>query len=310
MSYIKDNKDENCTNVLEPTGENNTNAPAPTEENNTNAPAPTEENNTNAPAPTRENNANTTGPTGGDYMNIPEQNVYYSGPFYHIPGTLPGLDGTWISFITTPLRPIIPCYFCDSPQYGLIRFLNAVAGYAPFLIYINAQLIVDGLENGEMSEYGRVSSQPLTVAVEDENGYVYKQQQLKVPENTAVTAAVINTDSGPDIMVITDAQCNGGSSTGCFRVCNLSITNRGINVLLNGGAVVFPNVNYKEVTSFQYVMTGYYLVSVFDSGTYDRSVLLNSNIYIRGNFSYTLYVFNWGLSQDAIRILIVEDGRT
>lgn len=294
----EESEDKNCTNVLEPA-----------EENNANASAPSQEDNANAPAPPQEYNVNITGPTGGNHVNVREPNVYYSGPFYHIPGTLPGLDGTWTSFVTTPLRPIIPCYFCDSPQYGLIRFLNAAAGYPPFLIYINEQLIVDGLGNGEMSEYGRVSSELLTVAVKDESGYVYTQEQLKVPVDTAVTAAVINTDSGPDIMVITDAQCNGGSSTGCFRVCNLSITNQGINVLLNGGAVVFLDVNYKEVTSFQYIVTGYYLVSVFDSHAYDRSVLLNSNIYIRGNSSYTLYAFNWGLSRGAIRFLIVEDRR-
>lgn len=280
------------------------------DENCKNIPSQAEENNPGVPAPSEGNNTNITGPTGDNYMKIPEPNVHYDTPFYHIPGTTPGIDGTWTSFITTPLRPIIPCYFCDSPQYGLIRFLNAAAGYPPFLIYINEQLIVDGLGNGDMSEYGRVSSEPLTVTVEDGNGYVYTRKQLKVPVDVAVTAAIINTDSGLDIMEITDAQCNGGSSTGCFRVCNLSITNRGINVLLNGGEVVFLNVNYKEVTSFQYIMTGYYLVSVFDSDAYDRSALLNSNIYIRGNSSYTLYMFNWGLSRDAIRILIVEDRRT
>lgn len=267
------------------------------------------ENNSPAPSPPEDGNADVTGPTGGKHGNVQEPNVYYNGPAYHIPGTIPGLDGTWTSFITSPVRPIIPCYFCDSPQYGLIRFLNAAAGYPPFLIYINEQLIVDSLGNGEMSEYGRVSSEPLTVAVEDGKGHAYRTKQIKVPVDGAVTAAVINTDSGPDIMIIADAHCNGGSSTGCFRVCNLSITNRGINVLLNGGAVAFLDVNYKEVTSFQYIMTGYYMVSVFDNDAYDRSVLLNSNIYIRGNSSYTLYVFNWGLSRDAIRILIVEDRR-
>lgn len=299
----------NNASIPAPAEENNANIPVPSEENNANVPPPAEENNTGVPAPAAGNNANITGPTGGNYMNIPEPNVQYDTPFYHIPGTTPGLDGTWTSFITAPLRPIIPCYFCDSPQYGLIRFLNAAAGYPPFLIYINEQLIVDSLGNGDMSEYGRVSSELLTVTVADANGYVYTREQLKVPVDGAVTAAVINTDSGPDIMVITDAHCNGGSSTGCFRVCNLSITNRGINVLLNGGVVVFLNVNYKEVTSFQYIMTGYYLVSVFDSNAYDRSVLLNSNIYVRGNSSYTLYAFNWGLTRNAIRILIVEDRR-
>ena len=188
--------DKNCTDVLGPAEDSNTNEPGSERENNANVPNPTEENNTSVPAPPAENNVNITGPTGGNYMNIPEPNVQYDTPFYHIPGTTPGLDGTWTSFITAPLRPIIPCYFCDSPQYGLIRFLNAAAGYPPFLIYINEQLIVDSLGNGDMSEYGRVSSELLTVTVADANGYVYTREQLKVPVDGAVTAAVINTDSG------------------------------------------------------------------------------------------------------------------
>lgn len=213
------------------------------------------------------------------------------------------------SVITVFPKPIIPCYYCDSAQIGLVRFLNAAAGYNAFFIYINNQLAVNGLDNGELSQYGRVSAGLQTVTIGGRYGYVYIEKQVNVPVDGAVTVAIINTDSGPDLMEIADIKCNGGINTGCFRVCNLSITNRSINVLLNVGLVTFPNVNYKEVTSFQYILTGYYMVSVYSSDAYSGNVLLNSNIYIRGNASYTLYVFNWNNSQDAIRILIVEDRR-
>lgn len=216
-------------------------------------------------------------------------------------------DGS--SVITVFPKPIIPCYYCNSTQIGLVRFLNAAAGYDPFLIYINDQLAVNGLDNGELSQYGRVSAGLQTVTIGGQHDYVYIEKQVNVPVDGAITVAIINTDSGPDLMEIADIKCNGGINTGCFRVCNLSITNRRINVLLNAGLVTFRNVNYKEVTSFQYILTGYYLVSVYSSDAYSGNVLLNSNIYIRGNASYTLYAFNWNNSQDAIRILIVEDRR-
>ncbi|MGL6220164.1 MAG: DUF4397 domain-containing protein, partial [Lacrimispora sphenoides] len=67
--------------------------------------------------------------------------------------------------------------------------------------------------------------------------------------------------------------------------------------------------NYMQVTSFQYVSTGFYMVSVSNSITQNGNLLLTSDIYIRGNASYTLYVFNWSNVEDAIRILIVEDRR-
>ena len=79
--------------------------------------------------------------------------------------------------------------------------------------------------------------------------------------------------------------------------------------MLNGANIIFRDVDYKQVTNFQYATTGYYMVSVSSSSVYSGNLILTSNIYIRGNVSYTMYVFNWSLTQNAIRILIVEDRR-
>lgn len=223
-------------------------------------------------------------------------------------GILPD-NGITGSIITVFPRPIIPCYFCNTTQYGIARFLNAAAGYNPFIIYINNQVVVNSLDNAEVSQYGRVSSGMQTITVAGQNGYVYIQKQIRVPLNTAITVAIYNTDSGLDLMEIQDMNCNGGVNNGCFRVCNLSRTNRSINVTLNGGVSAFRNVNYREVTGFRFLPVGYYTVSVSNSPAITGNPLVSSNIYIRGNVSYTLYVFNWNNSQDAIRTLIVEDRR-
>ncbi len=230
-------------------------------------------------------------------------------PVPNFPLSEAGPDGIGTSIITVFPKPIIPCYFCETNQNGLVRFLNAVAGYNPLLIYINNQLAVNGLNNGEMSQYGRVSAGEQTITVGGQNGYVYVEKKITVPVDRAVTVAVINTDHGPDLMVILDMYCNAGINTGCFRVCNLSITNQRVHVILNGGSVTFFDVDYLQVTSFQYVSTGFYTVSVSNSDARNGSLLLTSDIYIRGNASYTLYVFNWRNVEDAIRILIVEDRR-
>lgn len=272
-------------------------------------------------------------PEGGDETNLPEVSLpepeEYSTvtefdpsqiPVVPLPnpgegGPLPDYNaggpnqGIWGSIITVFPKPIIPCYFCSTTQYGVVRFLNAAAGYNPFIIYINNQMVVNGLDNAEVSQYGRVSSGSQTVTVAGQNGYVYIQKQITVPMNGVLTVAVMNTPGGLDLMEITDVNCNGGANTGCFRVCNLSETNRSVNVTLNGGAVVYRNVNYREVTGFRYLPTGYYTVSVSNSAAFAGNPLLTSNLYIRGNVSYTLYVFNWNNSQDAVRILIVEDRR-
>ncbi|SET68350.1 DUF4397 domain-containing protein [Lacrimispora sphenoides] len=253
--------------------------------------------------PADEENGNNKDETGGKPLEEPPQ------PVPDFPLSETGPDGTGTSIITVFPKPIIPCYYCETDQNGLVRFLNAVAGYQPFLIYINNQLAVNGLSNGEMSQYGRVSAGEQTITVGGLDGYVYVVKRITVPVDRAVTVAIINTDHGLDLMVILDMYCNAGINTGCFRVCNLSITNQGVHVILNGQSITFFDVNYMQVTSFQYVSTGFYMVSVSNNIAHNGKLLLTSDMYIRGNASYTLYVFNWSNVEDAIRILIVEDRR-
>ena len=255
----------------------------------------------------------------------PEQEENTGNPYNDLNILIPDLAEEWslnqrsdpkintdenrTSIITVFPKPIIPCYFCDSNEYGLVRFLNAAAGYEPFKVYMNKQLIVDGLDNGDMSQYGRVSAGMQMITLTGEYGYLYLEKQINVPLDKAITIAIINTNEGLDVMEISDTFCDGGINTGCFRVCNFSITNQSVAVILNGGALAFKEVNYREVTDIQYLKTGFYLVSIMDSDAGGSYVLLSSNLYIRGDVSYTLYVFNWSIAMDALRILIVEDRR-
>ncbi|MDW2796553.1 DUF4397 domain-containing protein [Clostridium boliviensis] len=241
--------------------------------------------------------------------NKPAPDLREDWPLERNPGENSDTDEQWTSVITVFPKPIIPCYNCDTTENGLVRFLNAAAGYEPFQIYINKQLAVNGLDNGDMSQYGRVSAKMQTVTVEGQNGYVYLEKEIEVLRGQAITIAVINSDSGLEIMEIQDMYCNGGINTGCFRVCNLSITNRKVNVILNGGELTFKEVDYKELTGFKYQKIGFYLVAVMNGNAQSENILLTSNIYIRGNAAYTLYVFNWSDAMNAIRILIVEDRR-
>ena len=217
------------------------------------------------------------------------------------------LGGILGTIITTFPRPIIPCFFCNTTQYGTVRFLNAAAGYNPFLVYINNQLVVNSLDNAEVSQYGRVSAGSQTVTVTGQNGYVYIQKQITVRSGGALTVAIINRPGGLDLQEITDNSCNSNNNTGCFRVCNLSVTNQNINASLNGGLVTFRSVSYREVTGFRFLSPGSYLIQVSNNPSVGGMPLVSSSVYIRPNTAYTLYVFNWNTSQDAIRTLVVED---
>ena len=211
------------------------------------------------------------------------------------------------SIITVIPRPIIPCYFCHSTQYGTVRFLNAASGYNSFLIYIGNQLIVNSLGNSEITQYGRVSAGRQTITVSGPNGYVYIQKSITVRSGQAMTIAIFNTAGGLDLMEITDNTCQAGSGTGCFRACNLSVTNQSLNVSLNNNYVNFQGLSYKQITGAVYLPMGSYLVQVFNNPSFTGNPLVSSSVYVRPSTSYTLYIFNWNSSKDAIRTLVVED---
>lgn len=247
----------------------------------------------------------TTPPDDGSTPVIPLPNPGEGGPVSN--GSSGNPSGILGSVITVIPRPIIPCYFCHSTQYGTVRFLNAASGYNPFLIYIGNQLVVNSLGNSEISQYGRVSAGRQTITVSGPNGYVYIQKSITVRSGQAMTIAIFNTAGGLDLMEITDNTCPAGAGTGCFRACNLSVTNQSLNVSLNNNYVNFQGLAYKQITGAVYLPMGSYLIQVFNNPSFTGNPLVSSSVYIRPSTSYTLYIFNWNSSKDAIRTLVVED---
>ncbi len=247
--------------------------------------------------------------SGSDGSNIPVTPLPSPEQGEPIPDVInPGNGGGIIgSIITVIPRPIIPCYFCSSTQYSTVRFLNTASAYNPFLIYIGNQLVINSLASSEISQYGRVSAGSQTITVAGQNGYVYIQKPITVHSGQAMTVAIIATPSGLDLMEIPDNACNSGYNVGCFRAINLSVTNQSLNVSLNNNYVNFQGVAYKQITGTVYLPTGTYNVQVYNNPSTTGSPLVTSSFYVRSNTFYTLYLFNWNPSKDAIQTLIVED---
>lgn len=240
---------------------------------------------------------------GGSTPVIPLPNPGEGGPVAGGPSS---------SIITIFPRPIYPCFYCDINRSGNVRFLNAAVGYNPFQVYVNNNLVADTLEYAEVSEYGRVSAGSQTITVTDYNGYIYIQKQIQVTKGTSMTVAIINTASGLDLTQINDTPCLTPFNTACFRVCNLSYNSGPLNVVLNNNFVSFVDVRYKEVTPFRRIPYGGY---DFQVAKYVQpmprsnrgNILVSSFINVQPNTIYTLYIFNWNTSPDAIRTMLVED---
>ena len=248
------------------------------------------------------------------------------------------------TIITSYPRPNAPCRFCmEGSRYGTIRFLNAASDYNPFMIYFNSDLFANPLNFAEVTDYERVSSGMQTISVLAQNGYIYLQKQLMIPQNKTVTIAIINTQSGLDLMLIQDQECSRPLQAGCIRACNLAVNSGPLNVVIGQRYITFMNLRYKDISEFENIWPGEYNYYVSKSrarmnnvntmnsmngmnnmngmnsmngmnnmnarsSMNGEEILLSSTLSVQMNVSYTIYLFHWNLaSPDAIRALIIEE---
>ncbi len=246
---------------------------------------------------------------------IPLPNPGEGGPVF--PGNnnsgnfIPSIPGTVI--ITYP-RPNENCSFCNpgSNQNGQVRFMNAANGYNPFWVYINDKLLANDFGFADITEYVDVATGNPVITLMGENGYVYLQQPVEVRSGSMVTIAIVNTDSGLGLKVINDTNCDRNRNASCVRVGNLTYNGGPLNVVIGNRYVTFRNVNSGEVTDFATIWPGEYAYTVSRTSNtmypiWGSTTLLQSAIYLQRDKNYTIYLFQYNPSADAIKALIVED---
>ena len=264
------------------------------------------------------NNGNS-GNMGGATPVIPLPNPGEGGAVYpgnnnnNRPGNnfIPSIPGTVI--ITYP-RPNENCSFCNpgSNQNGMVRFMNAANGYNPFWVYINDKLLANDFGFADLTEYVEVAAGRPVITLMGENGYVYLQQQVEVKSGDTLTMAIVNTASGLGLKVIQDTNCDRSRNNSCVRVGNLTYSGGPLNVVIGNRYVTFRNVNPGEVTDFATIFPGEYPYTVSRTNNtmypvWGSTTLLQSALYLQRDKNYTIYLFQYNPSADAIKALIVED---
>ncbi len=256
---------------------------------------------------------------GGSTPVIPLPNPGEGGAVYpgnnnnNRPGNnfIPSIPGTVI--ITYP-RPNENCSFCNpgSNQNGMVRFMNAANGYNPFWVYINDKLLANDFGFADLTEYVEVASGRPVITLMGENGYVYLQQPVEVKSGDTLTMAIVNTASGLGLKVIQDTNCDRNRNNSCVRVGNLTYNGGPLNVVIGNRYVTFRNVNAGEVTDFATIFPGEYPYTVSRTNNtmypvWGSTTLLQSALYLQRDKNYTIYLFQYNPSADAIKALIVED---
>lgn len=225
---------------------------------------------------------------------------------------LPTIIGTIIS--TYP-RPNEPCRFCSptNPRAGFARFLNAASGYNPFVVFLNDNMFSKSLNFSEVTAYEQIGRGTQVVTIMGENGYIYVQKQVEFKDDEYITIAIINTESGLDIQVISDNGCDRGNNMACVRAVNLAYNSGPLSVTIGNQYLTFLNLRYQDVADFESAWPGLYVYTVSRNMTarfpgFGGNVLLTAAVNLQRNRNYTMYLLNWNReSNDTIKALIVED---
>lgn len=160
-----------------------------------------------------------------------------------------------------------------------VRFFNAAAGYGELEIMVGNQKISNNLGFGSVTNYveipGGFVQMKITMIQEPKAVLLDKKLPFRNCMNT--TAAIINTSTGIEIMMIHDTGCRlNQQEYACFRVVNLSYTSPPIDVILENGNPVFEDVRFKYVTEYKQVVPGEYNFNVMLART--AEVLKNNTV--------------------------------
>ena len=146
-----------------------------------------------------------------------------------------------------------------------------------------------------------------------ENGYIYLQKPVEIQNKESVTVAIVNTESGIDILLVPDKPCNTNGNMSCVRAVNLSYNSGMFSVVIGNQYIHFNNMRFQSVADFEPIRNGEYVYSVVRNMVarfpgFGSTVLLTAALKIQNHKHYTIYLLNWKRNDsDAVKSIVVEE---
>ena len=135
-----------------------------------------------------------------------------------------------------------------------VRFFNAAAGYGDLMVQVDNKTVSDKLAFGGITSYDMIDEgyQMVTITMLNQPQSIILSKRMPFRNCANTTAAIINTATGIDILMINDSGCRTSSENmACFRVANLSYTSPALDVILENGNPVFEDIRFKQVTEYK-----------------------------------------------------------
>lgn len=202
-------------------------------------------------------------------------------------------------------------YYRMPSQNAFVRILHASPNAPAVDIYVNDKLFVKGIRYKGFSKYYSVPAGTYSVKAYPAGQRVNPvlSTTVTISTNTIQTIAAIGTLPNISIQSIPEPKQQIIPSKAYVRFVHLSPNAPRVDVGVAGGAALFKNVGYKEVTSYIPVDSGFYTFEVRATGTGER-VLHVPNIHLLPNRFYTVYAVGLAGSTPPLQVLVPLDGNT
>lgn len=173
---------------------------------------------------------------------------------------------------------------------SFIRFLHASPGAGAVDIYTDGDLAVKDLSYNELSDYLVTGPEDMHIQVfaAGENETPLLDTELTIPPSEAITAAIIGTLPDISLLPIFLNVAPRDNDDALIRFTNLSPELPEADLAVEGGATLFSNVGYTQVTEYEVIAPGCYTLRLRNANG-DDSILASGTIEIEPRFAYTVY---------------------
>jgi hypothetical protein len=117
--------------------------------------------------------------------------------------------------------------------------------------------------------------------------------ELNIPPSEAITVPIIGTLPDISLLPILLSVAPRDNDDALIRFTNLSPTAPNTDLGIEGGATLFSNVGYTQVTEFEVIEPGSYMLQLRSS---DGTVLASGTIKVKPRNAYTVYAI--GLAEE------------
>ena len=140
----------------------------------------------------------------------------------------------------------------DEVQVGYVRVMHTAPNAPNVDIYVDDEMIIDNLAYGDFTDYLPVQEGnykvTLYVAGTQDNPIV--ANMLPVEPDVMLTVAAVGTPDNISLLSITDGGSDIIPGKAMVRFIHLSPDAPAVDITLQDGTVIFPNVAFKQITPY------------------------------------------------------------